>query len=68
MQAADLEMAWLSKADLQEANLGDANLQEAKFGQSNLARADLRGARQHYGNFQEANMEGCKGCPETWDK
>ncbi|MEW5610592.1 pentapeptide repeat-containing protein, partial [Pseudomonas juntendi] len=29
---------------------------------------DLRGARQHYGNFQEANMEGCTGCPETWDK
>ncbi|MOA70203.1 Pentapeptide repeats (8 copies) [compost metagenome] len=61
-------MTWLSKADLQGANLRDANLQEAKFGESNLAQANLSGSRQHYGNFQDANMEGCVGCPTTWDK
>jgi uncharacterized protein YjbI with pentapeptide repeats len=61
-------MTWLSKADLQGANLSDANLQEAKFGESNLAQANLSGSRQHYGNFQDANMEGCIGCPTTWDK
>ena len=60
-------MTWLSRADLLGANLADANLQEAKFGESNLEKADLRGTRKHYANFQDANMEGCSGCPQTWD-
>ena len=68
LRAADLEMTWLSKADLQGADLSEANLQEAKFGESNLEQATLTGSRQHYANFQDANMEGCKDCPTTWDR
>ena len=66
--STDLEMTWLSKADLKGANLSDANLQEAKLGESNLEGANLSGSRQHYANFQDASMEGCRGCPTTWEK
>ncbi|MCW1248594.1 pentapeptide repeat-containing protein, partial [Pseudomonas sp. SAICEU22] len=66
--AADLEMAWLIKADLKGADLRDANLQEVKLGESNLEQANLTGSRQHYGNFQDANMQGCVGCPTSWDR
>ena len=34
---------------------------------NNLENANLGGSRQHYANFQDANMEGCTGCPTTWE-
>ena len=60
-------MTWLSKADLKGASLLSANLQEVKMGGANLENADLSDSRQLYGNYQGANMPGCKNCPPGWD-
>ena len=34
---------------------------------ANLENADLCDSRQLYGNYQGANMPGCKNCPPGWD-
>jgi uncharacterized protein YjbI with pentapeptide repeats len=61
-------MAWANKLDLTGAILVNTNLQEAKLADSNFQNADMRGARKHYANFMDINMDGCRGCPTDWQK
>ena len=78
LRNADLRHARLDLANLEKARLQGANLTRASLQQSNLRLADFTGATlmaiQGWGmfaqgaQFQDANMEGCTGCPTTWGK
>ncbi|MBN8913265.1 MAG: pentapeptide repeat-containing protein, partial [Rhizobiales bacterium] len=39
-----------------------------KFYEANLANAVFEGTRIRFAIFQDAFMEGCKGCPFDWQR
>ena len=66
LSGANLEAAKLNYAWFRGARLVDANLQEAKMFSVNLRDADLSGSYRRFAVFQEADFEGCTGCPTDW--
>ena len=66
LRGANLEAAKLNYAWFRGARLVDANLQEAKMFSVNLRDADLSGSYRRFAVFQEADFEGCTGCPTDW--
>ncbi|MEM6606720.1 MAG: pentapeptide repeat-containing protein, partial [Pseudomonadota bacterium] len=55
-----------NKINLEGATLINSDLQEAKLYNSNLANADFTGTLKRYTIWQDAVMDGCKGCPHNW--
>lgn len=67
LTAANLEMVRANKLQLKGADLSSANLQEMKLYDSNLSEAIMDdGTVITFAIFQDAYMEGCRGCPFDW--
>ena len=66
LRGANLAGAIFDGADLTAARLNNANLQETKFFTVNFRQADLSGTYRRFAVFQEADFEGCTGCPTDW--
>jgi len=63
---SSFEKAWMDKCSLVDSNFKNANLQEAKMNMVDFDGTTITGARIHYATFQDANFEGCTGCPVGW--
>jgi len=61
LEAAKANFSWFAGA-----RLVNTNLQETKFFTVNFRGADLSGAFRRFTVFQDADFEGCTGCPTDW--
>ncbi|MCG8356320.1 MAG: pentapeptide repeat-containing protein [Kiloniellales bacterium] len=59
-------MVRANKLRLKGANLTSANLQEMKLYDSDLSDATFEGTVITFAIFQDAYMDGCRGCPFDW--
>jgi uncharacterized protein YjbI with pentapeptide repeats len=44
----------------------NTDVQETKFYEADLSDAVFDGVKIRFAIFQDAFMEGCKGCPQDW--
>lgn len=66
LRAASMEAAWAKETNFRGASFVNANLQETKLYGANLSSATFEGTFIRFAIFQDAFMDGCKGCPMTW--